>query len=55
VDGTGSFVRFVVMHQLSRVYQRVQEELHEQLKSAGANKERAEDLLAMLVTVKTTL
>jgi hypothetical protein len=25
VDGTGSFVRFVIMHQLSRVYQRVQD------------------------------
>jgi phage/plasmid-associated DNA primase len=48
VDGTGSFVRFVIMHQLSRVYQRVREELHERLRSAGANKERAAELLAMI-------
>jgi phage/plasmid-associated DNA primase len=52
VDGTGSFVRFVIMHQLSRVYQRVREELHEQLKSAGADKERAAEVLAMLKSLR---
>jgi phage/plasmid-associated DNA primase len=52
VDGTGSFVRFVIMHQLSRVYQRVRDELHEQLKSAGADKERAAELLAMLKSLR---
>jgi uncharacterized protein Smg (DUF494 family) len=40
------------MHQLSRVYQRVQEELHEQLKSAGADKERAAELLAMIKSLR---
>jgi phage/plasmid-associated DNA primase len=40
------------MHQLSRVYQRVREELHEQLKSAGADTERAAKVLAMLKSLK---
>jgi uncharacterized protein Smg (DUF494 family) len=52
VDGTGSFVRFVIMHQLSRVYQRVQEELHERLRSAGADKERAAEPLAMIKSLR---
>jgi phage/plasmid-associated DNA primase len=52
VDGTGSYVRFVVMHQLSRVYQRVREELHEQLRGVGDDKERAAELLAMLKSLR---
>jgi phage/plasmid-associated DNA primase len=49
VDGTGSFV---IMHQLSRMYQRVQEKLHEQLKSVVADKERAAVLQAMLKSLR---
>jgi hypothetical protein len=49
VDGTGSFV---IMHQLSRVYQRVREKLHEQLKRVVANEERAVILQAMLKSLR---
>jgi phage/plasmid-associated DNA primase len=52
VDGTGSYIRFVVMHQLSRVYQRVREELHKQLRGVGDDKERAAELLAMLKSLR---
>jgi hypothetical protein len=49
VDGNGSFV---IMHQLSRVYQRVREKLHEQLKSVVADEERAAELRAMFKSLR---